>query len=112
DQDDLAGDRFFLGVDVLAGLLLLGGVAAQVAAGRAVQADADLAAEAAHGGAVGADAFGLLQVVGQLRVGPVSPLQALLGRPLDDPTADLVGQAVGDVGRSSLGLASAEAGKA
>src|SRR5438309_712836 len=73
-------------------------IAPQVAVRRAVRADVDLPAEAVHGRAGGLDAVGLPQVAGQLLVGPVGPVEALLGRAVDDPAADLVGQAVGDLG--------------
>src|SRR5262249_55145623 len=85
------------------------GVAAQVAVGRAVQADVDLGAEALHGAARGADAVRLVQVVGQLGVRPVGPVQALPGRPVDDPATHLAGQPVGDLGRPALGLAGPQA---
>src|SRR5262249_57162997 len=83
---------------VLPGLFLLGRVAAQVAVGRPVRADADLRAEALHGAARGLDAFGLEQVVGQLLVRPVGPVEPAAGPPADDPGLDLVGRAVWDGG--------------
>src|SRR4051812_41524197 len=43
-------------------------------------------------------------MVYQFLVGPVGTVQPLLGWPLDDPAADLVGQGVGDLGRGPLGL--------
>ncbi len=76
---------------VLLGPGLLDGVAALVVIGRPVQPDADVGAETLDGTAGGLDASGLAEVVGEFRVGPVGPVQALLGRPLDDPTAHVVG---------------------
>ena len=52
--------------------------------------------------------MGLEQVVGQLGVGPVRPVQALFGRSIDDPPADLVGQARRDRARGPLGFAGPE----
>jgi hypothetical protein len=52
---------------------------------------------------------GLLQVVGQLGMGPVGPVQPLLDRPLDDPAADLLAQMSRDLRRSALGLSGPEA---
>jgi hypothetical protein len=75
----------------------------------AVQADAQLAAEAADGGPAGADALGLEQVVGQLLVGPVGAVETLLGRPLDHPALHLVGQPGGDLAGVARGLARADA---
>src|SRR5581483_4815174 len=94
---------------VLLGLRLLHGVAALVMVGGAVDADADLLAVALHPRARGADAFGLVQVVGQLLVGPVSAVEALLARALDDPAFDLVGQSGRDLSRRARGLAWAQA---
>jgi hypothetical protein len=62
-----------------------------------------------HGRAGGADAVGLEQVIGQLGVRPVGTVQPLLGRPLDDPAFDLVGQRGGDLAGGSLGLAGLQA---
>jgi len=73
-----------------------------------VQADADLAAEAADRGTAGADAVGLIQVVGQFLMGPVGPVQAVCGRPVDDPAADRLGQATGNGRRPALGLAASQ----
>ena len=64
-----------------------------------------LAAEPLHGRAAGRDAVGLEQVVGQLGVGPVGPVEPLAGRPLDDPAADLLGQVGRDRRGVPLGLA-------
>src|SRR5262249_42685847 len=94
---------------VLLGLCLLDGVAALVVVGGAVDGNADLLAVTLHGRARGADAFGLVQVVGQLLVGPVGPVQPLLGRPLDDPAFDLVGQAGGALAGLAWGLGRAQA---
>ncbi|MFO0878160.1 MAG: hypothetical protein U0840_12490 [Gemmataceae bacterium] len=54
----------------------------------------------------------LVEVVGQLLVRPPGPFEALLGRPLDHPAFDLVGQRGGDLGGRSLGLAGHQAGQA
>jgi hypothetical protein len=75
----------------------------------AVQADAELAAEAADGGPAGADALGLEQVVGQLLVGPVGAVEALRGRPLDDPALEFVGQYGGDLAGLARGQARTQA---
>src|SRR4051812_13831729 len=88
------------------------GVAAQEAVSGAVQADADLAAEAADGGPAGADAFGFEQGVGQLLVGPVGAVETLFGRPFDDPALDLVGRLGGDLTGVTFGLARADAAEA
>ena len=48
-------------------------------------------------------------MVGQLGVGPVGPVQPLLGWPLDDPTADLAGHLGRDCRGLPLGLARSEA---
>src|SRR5262249_55574349 len=95
---------FFKPLQVFLGLLLLGRIATQVTVGGPVGANADLLAEAVHRRAGGLDAVGLQQVVGQLLVGPVGPVQAASRRPVDDPTADLVGHRVGDVGSLALSL--------
>src|SRR5262249_34503779 len=89
---------------VLLGPGLLLGVAALVVVGRPVQPDADSGAEALHGAAGGLDAAGLAQVVGEFLVGPVGSVQALLGRPIDDPAAHVVGQCCGDLARLALGF--------
>src|SRR5262249_14011163 len=80
-----------------------------VVVGRPVQADADPGAEALHGAAGGLDALGLAEVVGEFLVGPVGPVQALLGRPVDDPTAHVVGQGLGNLARFALGFAGLQA---
>jgi hypothetical protein len=51
------------------------------------------------------DALGLEQVVGQLGVGPVGPVEPLLGWPVDDPLAEGRGQVGGQLGFGPLGLA-------
>lgn len=75
----------------------------------AVDADADLRAEALHGASGGPDALGLQQVIGQLFMGPVGAVQPLLGRPFDDPALDLLGQFGRDVAGLARGLARADA---
>src|SRR5262249_4098564 len=68
------------------------------------QPDADLHAEPLDGAAGGPHAAGLAEVVGEFRVRPVGPVEALPGRPVDDPAAQLAGQRRGDVARLALGL--------
>src|SRR5262249_8888376 len=89
---------------VLLGPGLLRGFAALVVVGRPVQADADLGAEALDGTAGGLDAAGLAEVVGEFLVGPVGPVQPLLGGTVDYPCADLVGQCCGNLARFAFGL--------
>src|SRR5262245_3834025 len=48
--------------------------------------------------------MGLEQVVSQLFVGPVRPVEPTAGRAADDPGADRVGQGVGEGGGLALGL--------
>src|SRR5262249_31161099 len=57
-----------------------------------------------HGAAGGLDAAGLAEVVGEFLVGPVGPVQALLGRPVEDPTTHGIGQGCGDLARFALGF--------
>jgi hypothetical protein len=45
-------------------------------------------------------------------VGPASAVQPLLGRAVDDPTAYLVGQGVGNSGPAAWGLAAAQSSEA
>src|SRR5262249_56879283 len=52
-----------------------------------IGSDARLVAGHLHGRLLHADARGLVEVVGQLGVGPVGPVEPLLGRPLDPPAA-------------------------
>ena len=59
--------------------MLRRGAALVVVAG-AVQAGAELAAEAADGGPAGAEALGLEQMIGQFLVGPGGAVEALRGR--------------------------------
>src|SRR5262245_42174907 len=100
---------FFQARQLLPGLLLPGRVAAQVAVGGPVGADAELAAQPLHRRAAGADAVGAVQVLGQLLVGPVGPVQPLPGRPLDDPAAEFGAQLRRDLGPGAGGLARGEA---
>ena len=95
---------FFQRGDVFSGLGLLVGVAALVVVAGAVKADAQLAAEAPHGRPAGADALGFEQVVGQLLVSPVGAVEPMLGRPVDDPAAHLVGQGSGEFAGLAFGL--------
>jgi hypothetical protein len=88
---------------------LLVRVAALVVVTGAVQADAQLPAEAAYGGPAGADALGLEQVISQPLVGPVGAIQALFGRPFDDPALEFVRQIGGDLAGCTRGLARADA---
>lgn len=53
--------------------------------------------------------MGLEQVVGQLGVRPVGAVQPLLGRPVEDPTLDIVGQLDGDLAGCAFGLAGPQA---
>jgi hypothetical protein len=53
-----------------------------------------------------------VEVLGQLGVGPIGPVQALPGRPLDDPAADLLGRPGRDPGLGPPGLAGPEPGEA
>src|SRR5207245_2290319 len=102
--------RFLLEfLDILFGLGLFLGLAAQEAVGGPVGADADLAAEPLHGAAAGLDARGLVQVVGQFFMGPVGAVKPLLGRSLDDPAFDFLVHRGGDLGLSALGLARSQA---
>ena len=78
----------FSGSDLGAGGRLFGRVAAEEAVGRPVRADAVLGPESLHGRGRHAEAAGLVQVVGQFGVGPVGAVEALLGRPVDDPLAE------------------------
>ena len=48
--------------------------------------------------------MGFEQVVGEFLVAPVGPVPSWLGRPVDDPPFDLVGQQLGDAARRALGL--------
>src|SRR5262245_43352467 len=100
---------FFKPGQVRVGLSLLGRVAAQQAVGGAVGPHAELLAEAQHGRAAGPDARGLVQVVGQLGVGPVGSVQAAGGRPVEDPAADRVGQGGRDLGCRALSLSGRQA---
>src|SRR5262249_24970192 len=86
---------------VLLGPGLFLGVAPQVAVGGSVQPNADLGAEALHGTAGGLQAACLAEVVGEFLVGPVGPVEPLLGRPVDGPGAQVVSQG----GRDMAGLA-------
>lgn len=95
--------------DVLTGLGLLLGLAAFVVVAGAVQADAQLTAEAVDGRPAGADSLGPEQVIGQLLVSPVGTVEALGGRPLDHPALDRVGQVGGDLAGLAGGLAWAQA---
>ena len=54
----------------------------------------------------------LEQVVGQFLVGPVGPVQALLGGPADDPLFDLLGLIRRDAGRFAPGLLGPQSGPA
>jgi hypothetical protein len=67
---------------------------------------------AADGSAPGQDAVRLVHVVGQFRVRPAGAVQTLLGRPLDDPTVDLLGQVGRDLKQAAFGLARSQAIKA
>src|SRR5262249_2289447 len=85
----LSAKCFFKLRQVLLGLLLLDGVAAQIAVGGPVGADVDLLAVTMHGALGGLDALGLFQVVGQFLVGPVGAVEPAAGWAADDPGADL-----------------------
>src|SRR5262249_25888606 len=89
----------------LAGGSLLDGIATQEAVRRPIDADAQLATEATDRRAAGPDALGLEQVIGQLGIGPVGPVESLLGRPLLHPRLDLVGQVSWDFRSGPLRLA-------
>ena len=52
--------------------------------------------------------MGLVEVIDQFLVGPVGPVQPLLGWSLDDPAPDLVSQGGRDLGGSAFGLAWAQ----
>src|SRR3954468_15689298 len=65
-----------------------------------------------HGRAGRGDAVGLVQVVGQLFVGPVGAVEPLLGGPLDDPTADLFRQGSGDLAGGTFGFTRTQAAEA
>src|SRR5262249_43479303 len=74
--------------------------------------DAELLTIPLHGRPAGPDAVGAIQVLGQLGVRPVSPVQPLGGWPLDDPTADLVAQISRDLRLGPLGPAGLQPGQA
>lgn len=91
------------------GLLLRRRVRTQVAVGGPVQADVELAAQTLDGRAAGANAVAVVQVLSQFLVGPVGPIQPLLGRPFDHPAAELLRQGRRDLGSGTGRLVWAEA---
>lgn len=103
---------FFQAGRVLTGLGLLLGIVPQEAAAGPIDPDLELAAETLHGRATGTDARRAVQVLDRFGAGPVGPVQALLGRLLDDPAANhLLGHRWRDLGLCGLGLAGMQPGQ-
>src|SRR5262249_54753489 len=76
-----------------------------------IESDTDLGAEPLHGTPRSADALGLVQVVGEFLMRPVSTVEALFRRPVDDPAAHLVGEGGGNVARLALGFLGLQRGE-
>jgi hypothetical protein len=100
---------FFQRGNVLLGLGLLLGITSLVVVTRAVQADAEFTAETTDSGSASSDAFSFQQMIGQFLVGPVGPVESLLGRPFDDPAFEFVGQLGWNVAGLARSLAWSEA---
>src|SRR3954462_5724777 len=94
----------FQGRQLDLGLGVLRRVASQEAVAGPVGADLMLLTDRLHGRLLDGDALGLEEMVGQLLMGPVGPVQPLLGWSVDDPLAEGRGQLGGEPGLGPLGL--------
>jgi hypothetical protein len=103
---------FFEHGEVFLGGGLLGRIAPQESIRWAVGMNAMLTTEDLERRRTDAQPLGLIEVVGQLRVGPIGAIQPTGGWPINHPLPQNGRQVCREFGRRALGLAGTEASKA